>query len=455
MGATDRTYNVMGRRISRRLIPYLLAVFFAFALLLYWVSNLGRPSWEEQKVAAKEEEKAHQAAQTQPGTKTEIQSYISEAEKDIANKKAKEKEAAEKARREAEKKRADELESTKKMLAVGGFAPSGMPDGTPPAMDGRAIDPVEMKRLADARNASMHATAEAALYEDYGNSGFMNASGNGAVPDAVSGSNQQVAKMQEQQRKRDEDRRAEQARLVNSMQAQNQKQPVSSAEGWQNERAEKALKPSPALLPEPAPSRFLLRQGFAIPVVLEREINSELPGQIRARVISDVYDSLRNRYLLIPKMSILIGEYKSEMGVGEERLMIVFTRILLPDGRSVRLPAMSGSDSMGRMGKDGDVNTRFWRVFGPSFLIAMITKMAEPQTPQGSTVNVYGTGQTWPGVAAQSLADSSKKIIERYSTAGTYIVIPAGEQINVIVTQDIAIPPGAAFASVINNGGQM
>lgn len=449
----------MGRRISRRLIPYLLTVFFAFALLLYWVSNLGRPSWEEQKVAAKEEEKAHQAAQTQPGTKTEIQGYISDTEKDIAEKKEKEKEAADKARLEAERKRAAELEATKKMLAAGGFTPGGMPDGTPPSMDGRAIDPVEMKRLSDARNASMHATAEAALYEDYGNGGFMKANGNGVVPDAMSDSNQQVARMQEQQRKRDDERRAEQARLVNSMQAQNQKQPaISPAEGWQNERAEKALKPSPALRPEPASSRYLLRQGFTIPVVLEREINSELPGEIRARVISDVYDSLRNRYLLIPKISVLIGEYKSEMGVGEERLMIVFTRILLPDGRSVRLPAMPGADSMGRMGKDGEVNSRFWRVFGPSFLIAVITKMAEPKVPQNSTINNYGTGQTgqtWGGVAAQTLSDTSKKIVERYSKAGPYIIIPAGEQINVILTQDIAIPPGAAFATAVNNGGQM
>ena len=463
MGATDRTYNVMGRRISRRLIPYLLAVFFAFALLLYWVSNLGRPSWEEQKVAAKEEETIRQAAQTQPGTKTEIQSYISDTEKDIANKKAKENVTADKARFEADKKRADELEATKKMLAAGGFAPGGMPAGTPPPMDGKAIDPVEMKRLADARNASMHATAEAALYEDYGNGGFVNVnasgnSGNGAVPGAIDDANQQVAKIQEQQRKRDAELQASRARTLSAysqQQQQGSKSPDGSAQSWQSERAASAMKPTKALMPEPAPSRYLLRQGVTIPVVLGQEINSQLPGQIRSRVISDVYDSLLARYLLIPKNSTLLGEYKSEMTAGDERLMIVFTRILLPDGRSVRLPAMPGADSMGSMGVTGEVNSRFWRLFGPSFLIAAVSAAATPSQPSGTTVNYYGASQTWQGVLTQSLSDTSKKIIERYSKAGPYIVVPAGEVINVIVTQDIAIPPGAAFAAQVNDGGQL
>lgn len=450
----------MGRRISRRLIPYLLTVFFAFALLLYWISNLGRPSWEDQKVAAKEEEKAHQAAQTQPGTKAEIQGYISEAEKEIADKKAKEKETADKVRIEAEKKRADELEATKRMLAAGGFASGGMPGGSPPAMDGKAIDPVEMKRLSDARNASMHATAEAALFEDYGNGGFVNvaASGNGAVPGAMDDANQQVAKIQEQQRKRDAELQASRARNLGAysqQQQQGQKPADGSVQSWQGERAANAMKPTKALMPEPAPSRYLLRQGVTIPVVLGQEINSQLPGQIRSRVISDVYDSLFARYLLIPKNSTLLGEYKSEMTAGDERLMIVFTRILLPDGRSVRLPAMPGADSMGSMGVTGEVNSRFWRLFGPSFLIAAVSAAATPSQPSGTTVNYYGASQTWQGVLTQSLSDTSKKIIERYSKAGPYIVVPAGEVINVIVTQDIAIPPGAAFAAQVNDGGQL
>lgn len=459
--ANERAFNVMGRRISRRLIPYVIVVFLGLSFVLYLVSNSGQPSWEEQKKRLKYEEKVKQVSQLQPGTKTEIQEYISKSEKEIADKKKAE---AERIRLEEEKKRAAQLEAAKNGLIVAG----GVPAGVPPAMDGKSIDPVEMKRLADARNASMSAATEAALFEDYGNGVFGGGGGNstssnpnnannGAVPNMFGEAEQRAAKMQEQQRQREADRRAADARMMAGyaqQQAQAPRPSDGSVQGWQGERAASAMKPTKALMPEPAPSPYLLRQGATIPVVLGQEINSQLPGQIGVRVIRDIYDGLRAKYLLIPKNSKLIGEYRSEMAVGEERLMIVFTRILLPDGRSIRLPAMPGADAMGRMGVEGEVNSRFWRVFGPSFLIAAATKMSMPDTPSGTTINYYGTGQTWQGVAAQTLSDTSKKIIERYQKAGPYIVIPAGEVINVIVTQDIAIPPGAAFATPVNYEGQ-
>jgi len=62
-------------------------------------------------------------------------------------------------------------------------------------------------------------------------------------------------------------------------------------------------------------------------------------------VTENVQDSVTGRILLIPQSSRLIGSYDSVVAFGQKRALVVWQRIILPDGSSIRIdnvPANAG-----------------------------------------------------------------------------------------------------------------
>ncbi|TWO71436.1 TrbI/VirB10 family protein [Caenimonas sedimenti] len=181
------------------------------------------------------------------------------------------------------------------------------------------------------------------------------------------------------------------------------------------------------------PQGLVLRQGKMIPAVLGREINSDLPGRVTAHVASNVYDT--DGRLLIPMGSALIGRYDSGVKVGQSRLLFAFERLILPNGYSFDLPAAGGTDLAGTSGMTGDVNNHFLKMFGTSFLIAILAD--HTKQPQG----VVQIGATGPATAAgQVLNDVSKSILERNRVIPPTITIQQGTRINVEVVADMVFP---------------
>jgi type IV secretion system protein VirB10 len=182
-----------------------------------------------------------------------------------------------------------------------------------------------------------------------------------------------------------------------------------------------------------ATKRLVLRQGKIIPAILGRQINSDLPGRITAYVASDVYD--RQGELLIPKGATLVGQYDSEIKVGQSRVMFAFERLILPNGYSFDLPAANGSDLAGAAGVTGDVNNHFFKMFGTSLLIALLGE----QLQQPASVTQVGT--SGPTTAAgQVLSDVAKTILERNRIIPPTITVDQGTRINVEVVADMVFP---------------
>jgi type IV secretory pathway VirB10-like protein len=96
--------------------------------------------------------------------------------------------------------------------------------------------------------------------------------------------------------------------------------------------------------------QYEVKAGWLIPAVLEQQLNSDLPGMIRALVRENVYDSATGRYILIPSGSTLIGIYNSHVGYGQNALQAVWRRIVFPDGSSLALGGFEGDDSAGAPG---------------------------------------------------------------------------------------------------------
>lgn len=95
---------------------------------------------------------------------------------------------------------------------------------------------------------------------------------------------------------------------------------------------------------QPPPSPYVLLAGSVIEAALLTGLRSDLPGQISAQVTANVYDSPTGRFLLIPQGSRLLGEYDSRVETGQSRLLLAWTRLILPNGRSIVLERQPGTD---------------------------------------------------------------------------------------------------------------
>lgn len=114
----------------------------------------------------------------------------------------------------------------------------------------------------------------------------------------------------------------------------------------------------------------LIAQGELISGVLETAIQSDLPGMLRAITSENVY-SFDGSNLLIPKGTRLVGEYRSRIKQGQSRVFVIWTRLIRPDGVSINIGSI-GTDSLGRSGLAGDVDTHFMERFGSSILLSLI-----------------------------------------------------------------------------------
>lgn len=161
-------------------------------------------------------------------------------------------------------------------------------------------------------------------------------------------------------------------------------------------------------------------QGALIAAVLETAIDSDLPGFVRAVVSRDVlsFDGTR---VLIPRGSRLVGQYRSEVALGQSRAFVVWTRLLRPDGVSIQL-ASPGTDPLGRAGLDGKVNRHYFQRYGPGLLS---TAISAALSNTNSNQLVIGTAQTLPSAVTSG------------ETIKPTVTVKQGTAIQVFVARDL------------------
>lgn len=199
----------------------------------------------------------------------------------------------------------------------------------------------------------------------------------------------------------------------------------------------------PPLVATEAPSSWMLFQGTVIPSVLVTPVTSDAPGTLTARVTRDVYDDIRAQRLLVPKGSRLYGTYMNEVGEGQERILMAFSRLIFPNGQSVRLSGFSGGDSMGRSGLPADVNSHFWKMFGAGFLIAGVAKVFDRASSEQNitVINQAGGSTTLTDSAGQILTETARRVLEKNQNISPTLSLPEGYKFNVIVNRDMALAP--------------
>jgi type IV secretion system protein TrbI len=187
-------------------------------------------------------------------------------------------------------------------------------------------------------------------------------------------------------------------------------------------------------------SPFEVKAGTIIPAVLTTGINSDLPGPVFARVREDVYDSINQDYLLIPQGSTLIAAYDSMVAWGQERVLLCWQRLVLPNGSSIRLECMPGADLAGAAGLTDSVDEHWWRILKgvsvASLLSAATTAAAGNTTGYSPTVP-----QMWARGAASEVGTAGENITRRNIMVQPTITVRPGWPLNVMVTKDMILEP--------------
>ena len=109
-------------------------------------------------------------------------------------------------------------------------------------------------------------------------------------------------------------------------------------------------------------SPYQLMAGTVIPASLITGLNSDLPGQVIAQVTENVYDTATGRFLLVPQGARVIGTYDSQVDFGQERALVVWQRIIVPDGSSIVIDNLPATDTAGYAGLADQVDFHTWRL---------------------------------------------------------------------------------------------
>ena len=177
-----------------------------------------------------------------------------------------------------------------------------------------------------------------------------------------------------------------------------------------------------------------------IPAVLLTEINSDLPGECLAQIARDVYDTPTQRTVLIPKGAKLLCTYDDQVNTGQSRLLIAWTRVLLPDGRSISLPGLPATDGHGARGVSDQVDRHARRAFGTAGLLSLVGAGLQLSQPQQGAFSAPSAGQVAAGAVGQELAQVATQLLQRDLAVQPTLRIRQGTAVNVFVNADLTFP---------------
>jgi len=197
-------------------------------------------------------------------------------------------------------------------------------------------------------------------------------------------------------------------------------------------------------LPEtvkPRMGRHELAAGSIIPAVMLTGINSDLPGIITAQVRQSIYDTFDESTLIVPQGTRIIGRYSSQVAYGQDRVLVAWDEMIMPNGNRVNLRGMSGADGLGQAGFNDQVDRHFFRIWGSALMVSMLGVGVQLSQPQNSSVNNSpSASQQAAGAAANSLNQAGSKVLEKNMNISPTLTIRPGYTFNVIVNKSVVLP---------------
>lgn len=186
----------------------------------------------------------------------------------------------------------------------------------------------------------------------------------------------------------------------------------------------------------PPASPFVLQAGAVISAALITGIRSDLPGQITAQVTEHIYDSPTGRILLVPQGTRLIGRYDNGVQFGQRRVLLVWNRLIMPNGRSIVLERQPGADTQGYAGLEDGVDYHWWDLAKAAALSTFLGVGAELATDDNDRlIRAIRDG------AQDTINQAGQQIVQRQLQVAPTLTIRPGFPIRVIVTRDLVLEP--------------
>jgi type IV secretion system protein VirB10 len=188
-------------------------------------------------------------------------------------------------------------------------------------------------------------------------------------------------------------------------------------------------------------SPYQVMAGTLIPGLLLSGLNSDLPGQIVGQVSQNVFDTKSGAYLLIPQGAKVLGQYDSRVVYGQERVLIVWTRIIFPNGKSISLEGMPGVDLSGYAGLSDQVNNHWGRLITGVVFSSLLS--AGSQVAQGRNYSSFDPSYDELATqgAARNLNQVGQMITRRNLNVQPTLEIRPGFRFNVFVHKDMILEP--------------
>jgi len=181
----------------------------------------------------------------------------------------------------------------------------------------------------------------------------------------------------------------------------------------------------------------ILQAGSVIPAALITGIRSDLPGLVTAQVTQNVYDSPTGRILLIPQGSRLIGDYDADVAFGQNRVLLAWNRLILPDGRSIVLERQPASDTQGFAGLQDGTDYHWGGVLKAALVSTLLGAGAELGSgDDGNLARAFRRG------TQDSINRAGEQIVSRELNVRPTLTIRPGFPVRVLVTRDIILGAG-------------
>ena len=192
---------------------------------------------------------------------------------------------------------------------------------------------------------------------------------------------------------------------------------------------------SPDRVAAPA-SSYVLQAGAVIAAALITGIRSDLPGQITAQVTENIYDSPTGRSLLIPQGTRIVGQYDNNVGFGQNRVLLVWNRLIFANGHSIVLERQPGADAEGYAGLQDGVDYHWWDLAKAAGLSTLLNVGAELAINDDQRLlRAVRDG------AQDTINDAGQQIVRRQLNIAPTLTIRPGFPVRVIVTRDLVLEP--------------
>jgi type IV secretory pathway VirB10-like protein len=185
-----------------------------------------------------------------------------------------------------------------------------------------------------------------------------------------------------------------------------------------------------------APSPYLLSAGSVISASLITGLRSDLPGLVTAQVTSPVFDSPAGRILLIPQGSRLIGSYDSVVAFGQKRALVIWQRIMLPDGSSLRIDNVPATDASGYAGLQDKVDFHTWALL-KGVALATLLGVGSEMTVTGESDLVQAIRES----TQQNVSRAGDQLTSRSLNIQPTITIRPGATVRLVVHKDLILAP--------------